>query len=96
MNSLNAFAKAVEQSGKRFYSIRYMHLFTQKVSPLIFLILLVGCTNGLTPLPFKIFEGRHFIYLDPKDPNDVSLRNSDPSTYQYRSEIDFSKGPEIL
>ena len=93
---LSAFANAVEQSGKRFYSIRYMQLCTQKVSPLIFLILLVGCTNGLAPLPLKIFGDRHFIYLDPKNPSDVSLRNTDPSTFQYRSEIDLTKGPEIL
>ena len=94
--SLNRFAKSVEKSGRRFYSLRHMKLFTQKVSPLIFLVMLVGCTNSFAPIPFKIFEGKHFIYLDPKNPSDQSLRNSDPETFRYHSKIDLSKGPDIL
>lgn len=94
--SLNQFAKSVEKSGKRFYSFRHMKLFTQKVSPLIFLVLLVGCTNSFAPTPFRIFDGRYFIYVDPKNPSDVSLRNSHPKTFRYQSQIDLSKGPDIL
>jgi hypothetical protein len=77
-------------------SFRRMKRMTQSLSSVALLLILVSCTTGFAPIPYKIHDGRFFIYLDPKDPNSISLINSDPETFRLESKIDLSKVPDIL
>lgn len=69
---------------------------TQSVLSCTLLVLVVSCTTGFAPIPYKVHDGRFFIYLDPKDPNSTSLKNSDPELYRLESRIDLSMKPDIL
>ena len=96
MHPLNSFAKNVTKFGYRLQSLRRMKRMTQSLSSVALLLILVSCTTGFAPIPYKVHDGRYFIYLDPKDPSDLSLQNSDPETYKFESKIDLTKGPDIL
>ena len=96
MHPLDRFARSCERFGYKIKSLRRMKRMTQSLSSVALLLILVSCTTGFAPIPYKVHEGRYFIYLDPKDPSDLSLQNSDPETYRFESKIDLSKGPDIL
>lgn len=96
MHPLNSFAKNVEKFGYRLQSLRRMKRMTQSLSTVALLWILISSTTGFAPTPYRVYEGRYFIYLDPKDPNSLSLINSDPETYRLESKIDLSKVPDIL
>ncbi len=96
MHPLDRFARSCERFGYKIKSLGRMKRMTQSLSSVALLLILVSCTTGFAPIPYKVHEGRYFIYLDPKDPSDLSLQNSDPETYRFESKIDLSKGPDIL
>lgn len=98
MHTLNQFARCVEASGRKANQKARAKRFTQGLTSIAFLWLLVACQSAFAPIPFKIWQTQdpNIIWLDPKDPNSMSLRNSDPKTFRYRSTIDLSLKPDIL
>ncbi len=57
------------------------------------LVLMSGSLSA--PFPFQIFS-KKVIYLEPGDPNSMSLHNSAPDIFRIESKINMSWKPDIL
>lgn len=60
-----------------------------------FVLLLTSCNSLIAPIPF-VATSRHYVYVDPRDPNDLSRANSDPGTYKTISKIDLTLKPDVI
>jgi hypothetical protein len=94
MHPLNTFAKRVHYFGWYQKVLGRMRRSIQPLYPWAFVLLLTSCTSSFAPLPFKVSE-REYIYLDPRCPSALSLKNSDPEIYRLKSKIDLSKVPDL-
>ena len=67
----------------------------QPLSAWVFVMLVLMSGSLYAPFPFKIFS-KEVIYLEPGDPNSMSLHNSAPDIFRIESKINMSWKPEIL
>jgi hypothetical protein len=95
MHPLDTFAKKVHYYGWYQKTLGRMRRSIQPLSAWAFVMLVLMSGSLYAPFPFKIFS-KQVIYLEPNNPNHLSLRNSDPETYRMKSKIDMSWKPDIL
>jgi len=92
MHPLDQFARKVERGIKRNFK------YTSPLQ-LSLIVLLVTSCQSIAPLSWIKKE---VIYLDKMTPSNLSLINSDPSTYKYKDNdvylppIDLKKVPDVL
>jgi hypothetical protein len=98
MHPLDRLARSVKATGRRHSQRARAKRFTQGLSFAAALWLAVACQTATAPSPFKIWktEDPDIIWMDKVNANTLSLRNSDPETYRFRSKIDLSLKPDIL
>ena len=93
MHPLDRFARAVESTKTK---RNYKYCSVLQLSALMLVL-----TSCQTFAPLSWLE-KEVIYLEKMTPNNVSLINSDPSTYKYKDNdeylppIDLRKKPDVL
>jgi hypothetical protein len=95
MHPLDRLSKKVHYYGWYQKVLGRMRRSIQPLSAWTFVMLVLMSGSLYAPNPFKIFS-KQVIYLEPGDPNSLSLHNSDPETYRIESKIDMSWKPDIL
>lgn len=95
MHPLDRFARRVEYTGWYQKVLGRMRVSIQPLYAWGFILLLTSCSNLIAPIPY-LTTNREYIYLDSRNPSDLSLANSDPERYRIQSQIDLTKVPDIV